>query len=313
MSDEGTVLFGGYDTEKYTGDLSVLQIQPDSQSGNITSFTVAWTSLSVTDPSSGTTTLTTDAFAAPAVLDSGTTLTGLPTDLYNQLAQFSGVINDPNYGALVNCNISSYGGTLNYGFGGSGGPTINVPFYELAVPTVDQNGNPLTFEDGSSACTFGLFPVDNGQSILFGDTFLRSAYVVYDLDNQQIGIAPTVFNTTKSNIQAIGASNGNVGGASSVVTGVTAEQTASKIQAPGIAKTATQTSIGTQAPAATFGAITGVKTSGAATATGSAAAGATATKSAASHTVPAFDRSSLFVIGGSVVLMLLGGAFMALA
>ena len=291
-----------------------MQIQPDAQSGNITSFTVAWTSLTVTDPSSGTTTLTPDDFAAPAVLDSGTTLTGLPTDLYNQLAQFSGVVNDPNYGALVNCNISSYTGTLNYGFGGSGGPTINVPFYELAVPAVDQNGNPLTFEDGSSACTFGLFPIEDGQSILFGDTFLRSAYVVYDLDNQQIGLAPTVFNTTKSNIQAIGASGGNVGGASSVVTGVTAKQTASKVQAPGIAKTGTMTGITTQAPAATFGAISGLKTNGAATATGSPAASATATKkSAASHTIPAIDLSSTFVIGGSFVLMLLGGVFMALA
>ena len=311
------MLFGGYDTEKYTGDLSVLQIQPDSQSGNITSFTVAWTSLSVTDPSSGTTTLTTDSFAAPAVLDSGTTLTGLPTDLYNQLAQYSDVVNDPTYGALVNCNISSYTGTLNYGFGGSGGPTINVPFYELAVPAVDQNGNPLTFEDGTSACTFGLFPVDDGQSILFGDTFLRSAYVVYDLDNQQIAIAPTVFNTTKSNIQAIGASNGNVGNASSVATGATAKQTASKIQAPGIVKTGTVTGtvtgVATQAPAATFGAITGLKTNGAATATGSAATGRATIKSAASHTVPAFDSSAILMIGGSFVLMLLGGLFMALA
>lgn len=312
-SDSGTVLFGGYDTEKYSGSLSVLQIQPDSQSGNITSFTVAWTSLSVTDPSSGTTALTGSSFAAPAVLDSGTTLTGIPTDLYNQLKQFSGVVDDPTYGALVNCNISSYTGTLNYGFGGSGGPTINVPFYELAVPAVDQSGNPLTFQDGSLACTFGLFPVDNGQSILFGDTFLRSAYVVYDLDNQQIGIAPTVFNTTKSNIQVIGANSGNLGGASSVVTGVTAKQTASKIQAPGIAKTGTVTGIATTAPAATFGAITGLKSSGATVATGSTTAATTTTKSAASHTVPVFDPSAMFVVGGSFVLMLFGGVFMALA
>ena len=66
------MLFGGYDTAKYSGDLGVLQIQPDAQSGNITSMTVAWTSLSLTDPTSGTTTLTDDSFAAPAVLDSGT-------------------------------------------------------------------------------------------------------------------------------------------------------------------------------------------------------------------------------------------------
>ncbi|MCJ1436649.1 hypothetical protein MMC27_006030 [Xylographa pallens] len=322
-SDSGTVLFGGYDTDRYSGDLGVLQIQPDAQSGNITSMTVAWTSLSLTDPTSGTTTLTDDSFAEPAVLDSGTSLCGVPTDLYNQLANFSGVINDPTYGAIVACNLSSYTGTLNFGFGGSGGPSISVPFYEFAVPTVDENNNPLTFEDGSAACTFGLFPVDTGGDILFGDTFLRSAYVVYDLDNLQIGIAPTKFNSTTSNIQVIGASDTIVGGASSIASGVTVKQTNTAKVTPGIAKTGTVTSLATKAPAATFGAISGIKTDAGATGTATAAkAPATATgsaatpsvtKSAASTTIPTFDATTMIMMGGSFLLMLLGGVFVVLA
>ncbi|MCJ1392302.1 hypothetical protein MMC18_005169 [Xylographa bjoerkii] len=320
-SDSGTVLFGGYDTDKYSGDLGVLQIQPDAQSGNITSMTVAWTSLSLTDPTSGTTTLTDDSFAEPAVLDSGTSLCRVPTNLYNQLANFSGVIDDPTYGALVACNLSSYTGTLNFGFGGTGGPSISVPFNELAVPTVDENNNPLTFQDGSAACTFGLVPVDQGGDILFGDTFLRSAYVVYDLDNLQIGIAPTNFNSTTSNIQVIGASDTVVGGGTSVASGATAKQTNTAIAAPGIAKTGTVTSLETKAPAATFGAISGIRTDAGATgsatkapatATGSAAT-ATATKSAASITAPAFEITVMFMMGGSFFLMLLGGVFIVFA
>ncbi|MCJ1285237.1 hypothetical protein MMC26_004577 [Xylographa opegraphella] len=320
-SDSGTVLFGGYDTDKYSGDLGVLQIQPDAQSGNITSMTVAWTSLSVTDPTSGTTTLTDDSFAAPAVLDSGTSLCGVPTDLYNQLADFAAVINDPTYGAIVACNISSYTGTLNFGFGGSGGPIISVPFYELAVPTVDQNNNPLTFDDGSTACTFGLFPVDQGGDILFGDTFLRSAYVVYDLDNLQIGIAPTNFNSTTSSIQVIGASDTIVGGASSIASGVTVTQTNTAKVAPGIEKTGTVTSLATKAPAPTFGAISGIKTDAGATgtaakapatATGSAAT-PSFTKSAASTTTPSFDITTMFIMAGSFILVLLGGVSVVLA
>jgi len=320
-SESGTVLFGGYDTDKYSGDLGVLPIQPDAQSGNITSMTVAWTSLSLTDPTSGTTTLTEDSFVEPAVLDSGTSFCGVPTDLYNQVANFSGVINDPTYGAIVACNISSYTGTLNFGFGGSGGPSISVPFYEFAVPAVDSNNNPLTFEDGSAACNFGLFPVDQGGDILFGDTFLRSAYVVYDLDNLQIGIAPTNFNSTTSNIKVTGGNNTVVGGATSVASGVTAKQTNTAIAAPGIGKTGTVTSLATKAPVVTFGAISGVKTdTGAtgsatkapATATGSAAT-ASVTKSAAPATAPAFEVAAMLMMGGSFVLMLLGGAFVVFA
>jgi hypothetical protein len=204
------VLFGGYDTAKYTGDLQFLPIEPDIVTGNITSFTVNWTALSLTD-FQGTNPITApNNFSALAVLDSGTTFTGLPTEIYNFLAEFLSVVNDATYGALVPCNISSYNATLNYGFGGPNGPVIKVPLYELAIPAVAEDGNPLTFPDGSAACSFGLFPTESGEEILFGDTFLRSAYVLYDLDALQIGIAQTIFNTNNTNVQAVG-TNGTIG------------------------------------------------------------------------------------------------------
>lgn len=76
-------MFGGYDTGKFTGDLIALPIQPDVQAGGITSMTVAWTSLSLTDPKQGTQSLTGESFIAPAILDSGTALTYVPKDCIN--------------------------------------------------------------------------------------------------------------------------------------------------------------------------------------------------------------------------------------
>ena len=38
---------------------------------------------------------------------------------------------------------------------------------------------------------------------MLGDTFLRSAYVVYHLGNNQISLAPTVFNATDSDVREI--------------------------------------------------------------------------------------------------------------
>lgn len=51
-------------------------------------------------------------------------------------------------------------------------------------------------------CEFGLMSSGTGD-IALGDSFLRSAYVVYDLTNKQIGLAQTVFNETLSNIVEI--------------------------------------------------------------------------------------------------------------
>lgn len=45
---------------------------------------------------------------------------------------------------------------------------------------------------------FGILP--SSSIYILGDTFLRSAYVVYDLARNEISLAQTVFNSTENNI-----------------------------------------------------------------------------------------------------------------
>ncbi|KAE8336851.1 aspartic peptidase domain-containing protein [Aspergillus arachidicola] len=124
---------------------------------------------------------------------------------------------------------------VDYGFGGPNGPVIRVPFTELAVPWLDDNGDYQKLSNGNDACVFGVVPITDDSPILFGDTFLRSAYVVYDLDQQQIAIAPTRFNSEDTNIVEIGGKTGssspNWKTAGSNAAKVT--QTATGLQAPG--------------------------------------------------------------------------------
>ena len=247
-ANTGTVLFGGYDSEKFSGDLTALELQPDVQTGNITSFTVAWTSLSITNDDSVTIFLTPNGFAAPTMLDSGTTLTSLPQDLYNSVATYVGAVDSTSSGPLVLCNISSYQGTLSFGFGGDNGPRISVPFSELALPAADPQGKPLTFEDGSPACRFGLFA---SSETLFGHTFLRSAYVVYDLDALKIGIAPIVYSSTSSNVTEINPGPGGLA-ASSIASEATVKQTGTASIAPGLVNSDTATAVPTKVPKPTF-------------------------------------------------------------
>lgn len=52
---------------------------------------------------------------------------------------------------------------------------------------------------------FGISPISkygisSGTLTLLGDTFLRSAYVVYDLTNEQLGMAEANHGATKSSI-----------------------------------------------------------------------------------------------------------------
>ena len=65
----------------------------------------------------------------------------------------------------------------------------------------------------------GISPT-GGSSPVLGDTFLRSAYVVYDLGNNEISLAATNFNAT-SNVQEIGTGSSAVPDATVVTNAVT--------------------------------------------------------------------------------------------
>lgn len=127
----------------------------------------------------------------------------------------------------------------------------------------------LPFND---TCMFGLLGADDvGGASVLGDTFLRSAYLLYDLDNNSIGIAQTVFNSTRSNVVEFAAGQSGF----PVVSGVSSSSTSS----------ATGSSAGS---GGTTSKPTGTGTGAAKSSTSKAAAGLSSP--------PPFDGRGLFVL-----------------
>ena len=165
--------------------------------------------------------------ALPVILDSGTTDAYLPDDVVNPILGGVGVINDNQYGSIVPCDLANSPATIRFGFGGNGGQTISVGLGEFISPVYNERGIQPKFKDGAGLiCSWGLMSSGTGP-ILLGDAFLRSAYVVYDLSSNQIGMAQTNFNTTNSNVVEI--SGTSIPGASTTATAVTVSQTFSGI------------------------------------------------------------------------------------
>ena len=161
--------------------------------------------------------------ALPVILDSGTTITYLPDSIMNPIMSGIGAINSDELGGLVvPCSQACSSATFNFGFGGNGGPSIAVSFAELVSPISLDDGSQPTLKNGETICSFGMASAGTGP-FLFGDTFLRSAYVVYDLTNNQIGIAQTNYNATSSNIVEITGSS--IPGASATASGAAVTQT----------------------------------------------------------------------------------------
>ncbi|KAI3396707.1 hypothetical protein diail_11734 [Diaporthe ilicicola] len=203
-ANKGNILFGGIDTEKYVGNLTRVDILENNKTGVYDSFLVPITSLlAVSD--SGTDELTSSEFPIEVVLDSGTTLSYLPSDIAEHIWTEVGATYTPEVGlALLPCRMQNSQGHFSFGFAGADGPKINVSMDELVLDLV-TSGPPPTFIsgpfEGEDACEFGI-QNSSKSPFLLGDTFLRSAYVVYDLVNNEIGIAQTDFNATASNIVA---------------------------------------------------------------------------------------------------------------
>ena len=226
---KGSILFGGVDTEKYRGDLTILPIQPDARTGQVSSFTVALDSFNVIG-SEGKNQYSKGNLSMPVILDSGTTLTYLPDNIAQDLYTGVGASSSASYGVVVPCDLMLSPATFNFGFGNAKGPVIVASIAQFVLPFPSDVPTPHFKASGKAACRWGI-QAAQGRPNLFGDTFLRAAYVVYNLENNEIGIGNTIFNATKSNVKEISVAK-VIPGATSTAAGVVAKQTATGLYQP---------------------------------------------------------------------------------
>ena len=268
-SATGSILFGGVDTDKYHGDLVGLPIQPDSRTGQVESFSVAWTGLTISG--SGNNVDMSPQQATAAILDSGSTIMLLPDDIANNLIKGVGAEVLPNYGAVVACELANDDLTFSFGFGGQGGAMVNISVSEFLTPIYFRDGSVGQLDNGKEACTFGV-QAAAGNPVILGDTFLRSAYVVYDLENQVIGLAQTNFDATSGsgNVKVFPSGSGGIPGVSSTATAA-AQQTFTGVPRVTAAESASATLQGSGGSATFQLSATGTGGSGSSATSGGAA------------------------------------------
>ncbi|KAK3331431.1 aspartic peptidase domain-containing protein [Apodospora peruviana] len=190
-SDSGSVIYGGIDTKKYSGSLFKIPVVPASRSPDgWTRWWVRLDGIKVNQPDGNVVEVYTSPAGGsgqPVLLDSGYTLSALPTPIFtNLVAAFpsaSYVASADLY--IVDCQDPGQGGSVDFIFGTK---TINVQYYDF-----------VWHYPGSSLCVLGAF--EDSFPVL-GDTFLRSAYVVYDWDNRNVHLAQSA--ECGTNLVAIG-------------------------------------------------------------------------------------------------------------
>ncbi|KAH8585437.1 aspartic peptidase domain-containing protein [Bisporella sp. PMI_857] len=310
-SSSGSIIFGGLDADKFQGQLIEMPVVPRRLPNGTTVYAelgVAMTSFAVSDSVAKTSdTLTTSSFEESVILDSGTALTYLPevlaTAIYTKLNAYddswciyygcSGLI-------YADCDIieNSPGLTLDFKFGNSS--IIRVPAREMIlIPEklgIDLTGYIPSDISFSNVCILGVMSASEEPYIL-GETFLRSAYVVYDLKNHLIALAQTNFDSTTSSIIDFEAT-----------------QTAIPLIS-GVASVPPITETGTGRPGGkttTVRSVTSARTRTTSLSTGTATQGPFVTQissGAVSNTL-ALDLIELLYVASSTIFALLGGGWL---
>ncbi|KAH0541371.1 hypothetical protein FGG08_004135 [Glutinoglossum americanum] len=191
QASTGEILFGGINRGKFSGEL---QLYDMSDAGiMIGKLMVNLTGIGITSGTSGEQTNIPfpTGFGIPALMDTGTTLVYLGDALFNPIATYFNAQYDSELEAYsVSCAFAQDSTTVDFFFPSL---TISVPMSEI-VDTVNE---------GATGCRFGLHLAGKGKPLILGDVFLRSAYVVYDLKNLQIGLAQSSFGSTVDDIVEI--------------------------------------------------------------------------------------------------------------
>ncbi|KAK4456984.1 aspartic peptidase domain-containing protein [Cladorrhinum samala] len=172
----GTVVFGGIDTRKFSGSLHRFDNLPPQLEGRKNGpwrYWIQLDSVGLTKP--GWMPKTYATAPMPALLDTGSTWSYLPPEIVDGLTRDldTGGWEDGSY--RVPCSMKSHPGSIDFAFGNL---TIHVPYAEF-----------ITEFDGGH-CALGVLPKEeHTDSVILGDSFLRSAYVVFDQTNQELFLA----------------------------------------------------------------------------------------------------------------------------
>ena len=152
--------------------------------------------------SASTSSLISSDLPANMILDWGVMYSYLPASVVEGIYSDLGVTYNPDTQiGLINCTM----GQKNYNI------SFTFTDFDISVPVSD-----LIVGGNGETCTLGLGPSKSEGAVL-GNTFLRSAYIVYDLSNNEISMAQRDFDSVaEDNILEIGNGTNPVPGVVSV-------------------------------------------------------------------------------------------------
>ncbi|TFK03780.1 O-acetyl-ADP-ribose deacetylase MACROD2 [Platysternon megacephalum] len=169
IQDGGELLFGGIDSNLYSGQIVWTPVTQDAY------WQIGIEGFSVDGQSSGWC-----SSGCQGIVDTGTSLLTAPQSIFSQLMEDIGAQENSEGEYMVSCSSIDSMPSISF--------TINGTSFPLSPSAYVLPSN-------STECVVGISPTylpsQNGQPLwILGDVFLRAYYSVYDVGNNQMGFAP---------------------------------------------------------------------------------------------------------------------------
>ncbi|CCG21829.1 Sap10 aspartyl proteinase [Candida orthopsilosis Co 90-125] len=162
---KGTILFGGIDDTKYDGDLATTHMK---NSG----IQIKDVSLSSSDNHTSI-----QSKQQHVILDTGSTFSVLPSKWIKALGEsINGTYNDDESAYQIPCDLTN---EVDFNFK-VGNTTFNIPVSDLVVNNERTDGK----------CYLGVMDESLIGGTIFGSDILKHFYVVFNLDEDKLSIAP---------------------------------------------------------------------------------------------------------------------------
>lgn len=192
----GSIIYGGIDMAKIDGKLVTLPVPPPS---NEYEYQELWVSLNAVSYD-GIIRTSNDGPPLRVHLDCGAPFISLPLDFAQSVYNSLGAQISVEGRAYVDCALASGLKTFDFEFGPADNPTIiRVPLYSMIFQ--DTEKVPLTTPENVPLCVLAL-TFDDESHLTLGDSFLRSAYAVFDLSHNVISLAQAKY-TAETNVVEI--------------------------------------------------------------------------------------------------------------
>lgn len=198
-STSGLVVFGGVDIKKFIGPLIMIDLVPTVRD-KILEFTVPASYINYYETACTPPLVLSDE---PLVVlaDVGSTSSYLPISVVNGIAAKLNMTTDAEGDFVRSCK--HVGDDDKYITIQLATFELKIPVTHLILPKVTLDNVPVLLENGDPSCYLGVYASENAKFCSLGDNVLRSAYLVFDIQNKRLGVAQTKTGGIGSQILAI--------------------------------------------------------------------------------------------------------------